>query len=208
MKSQIYEPVIGLEIHLSSVFSRKNYFYPDLPKGYQIPSYDAKILTSSRKLAEYFEQTAAVSKKPKQTANWIMREVLQYLKEANIEITEFPISPNNLAELILLVEKKEINLRIAKENVFPEMLKNNKKASNIVREKGIGQISDIQKIREIIVQIIKTNPKPLKQYLEGKIQILGFFVGQVMKETKGSANPKIVNKSLKEILDEYKKEHK
>jgi len=167
---------------------------------YQIPHYDAKILTSSKDLDDYFEQTAIASKNPKQSCNWIIREVLQYLKEENIEITQFPLPPN-LAELILLVEKKEISLRMAKEKVFPRMIKSKKRAEEIVREEGLSQIFDSEKIRELILKVIKKNPRPAKQYKEGKVQVLGFFVGQVMKETKGAANPQLVNKIIKEILD-------
>lgn len=185
---------------------------PELPhekierfvREYQIPPYDAKILISSRNLVDYFEQTAKVCKNPKQASNWIMREVLQYLKEANIEITQFPSPPENLGELILLVENKEVTLRVAKEKVFPEMLKSKKKAVDIVKEKGLGEISDEKKIREIILHTIEKNPGPLKQYLNGKVQVLSFFVGQVMEETRGSANPQLVNKLSKKILDGYK----
>lgn len=183
---------------------------PELPqekierflREYKIPLYDAKILTSSRKLADYFEQTAKASRNAEQSSRWIRREVLQYLKEARIEISEFPLPPKNLAGLILLVEKKEITHRAAKEKVFPEMLKSRKTAAEIVKEEKLGQISDEARIKEIILQVIEKNPKPVKQYSEGKIRVFGFFVGQVMKETRGSADPQLVNRLLKEILDE------
>ncbi len=206
---------------------------PELPqekierfvREYKIPLYDAKVLTSAKALADYFENTAKASQNPKQASNWIMREVLQYLKEKNIDINNFPLAPENLAELIHKVDKKEITLTEAKEIVFPEMLKialapeikirvGDKLAardylkvdvSSIVKEKGLGQIVDEGRIKEIILQIIEKNPKSFKQYSGGKVQVLGFFVGQVMKETKGSANPELVNRLLKEILDSYKK---
>lgn len=175
-----------------------------LIEEYQIPAYDAKVLTSSRRLADFFEHTARICKNPKQASNWIMREVLQYLKEANTSIDQFPIQAEDLAELILLVEKKETSLRLAKEEIFPEMLQTKKKAREIVKAKGLGQISDEQKIKAIIHQVIENNPTPLKQYLEGKQQVLGFLVGQVMKETKGKANPQLVKKTLTSILNSYK----
>jgi aspartyl-tRNA(Asn)/glutamyl-tRNA(Gln) amidotransferase subunit B len=206
---------------------------PELPqekierflKEYGIPLYEAKVLTSSRKLSDYFEKTAKASGNPDQSSKWILREVLQYLKENKIEIADFPLSPENLAELIIKVDKKEITLRAAKEEVFPEMLKRaiapeikirvhdkvdvrgyvKVDVSSIVKEKGLSQISDEGRIKEIILQIIEKNPKPFKQYSEGKVQVLGFFVGEVMRETKGSANPELVNKLLKEILESYKK---
>lgn len=174
-------------------------------RQYKIPVYDIKVLTSSRQLANYFEQTAKASKMPRQASNWIRREVLQYLKEASVEITQFPISPQNLAELILLVEKKKLSHWLAKEKVFPEMIKSKKRAPDIIKEKSLTQISDERKIKTLILQAIKKNPKPLKQYLDGKIQVAGFLVGQVMKKTKGSANPQLVHKILKETLDGFKK---
>lgn len=182
---------------------------PELPqekverfgREYKIPLHDAKILTTTRHLADYFEQTAIASKNPKQASNWIMREVLQYLKEENINITEFPIPPNYLGELILLADKKEISHNMAKEKIFPQMLRTKKSATEIVKEEGLSQISDAGKIRELILEIIEKNPRPVKQYKEGKVQVLGFFVGRVMKETKGAANPQLVNKILKETLD-------
>jgi len=173
-------------------------------KEYNLPAYNSKILTESKALADYFEQTAKLSRKPKQASNWIMREVLQYLKDNDIEITEFTVSPEYLAELLILIDKKEISIRIAKEKIFPEMIRGNKKPSTIVREKSLGQISDKTQIKELVLKVIKKNPKPLKQYLNGKMQVLGFFVGQIMKETKGTANPQLVNKILKEVLNEYK----
>lgn len=183
---------------------------PELPqekaerfvRDYRIPSYDAKILTTSRALADYFEQTAIASKNPKQSSNWIMREVLQLLKDENMEITQFPLPPQHLAGLILLVDKKEISLKMAKEKVFPQMALYKKKAIEIIREEGLSQILDADRIRELGLEIIKKNPRPLKQYKAGKHQILGFFIGQVMKETKGAANPQLVNRILREILDE------
>jgi aspartyl-tRNA(Asn)/glutamyl-tRNA(Gln) amidotransferase subunit B len=185
---------------------------PELPrekierftKEYKTTRYEAKILTSTRKMADYFEETAKASQNPEQSSRWILREVLQHLKEAEIEISEFPVSSRRLAELIRLVEKKEITLRTAKEKVFPEMLRSRKKAADIVREKKLNQISDAGKIRGIILQIVAVNPKPLRQYLEGKTQVLGFFFGQVMKETKGSANPELVDKLLRDILNSQK----
>ncbi len=172
---------------------------------YKLPAYDAKVLTSSRQLANYFEQTAKICQQPKQASHWIMREVLQFLKDSGITISEFPVSPQNLAELIMLVEKKEISLRTAKEEVFPEMIKTKQKATAIIKRKGLTQVSDEEQIKNIILRVTKDNPKPLKQYLGGKTQVAGFFVGQVMKETRGRANPQLVNKILRQILDGYQK---
>jgi aspartyl-tRNA(Asn)/glutamyl-tRNA(Gln) amidotransferase subunit B len=186
---------------------------PELPqekierfvREYKIALYDAKILTSSRKLSDYFEKTAKASGNAEQSSRWVMREVLHYLKEADIEISDFQLPAESLAELIQLVERKEITRRIAKERVFPKMISSKKKASEIVKEEKLSQISDESKIKEIILHLIEKHPKPSKQYTEGKVQVFSFFVGEVMRETKGSANPELVNKLLKEILDSYKK---
>jgi aspartyl-tRNA(Asn)/glutamyl-tRNA(Gln) amidotransferase subunit B len=183
--------------------------FPELPqekiarfvREYQIPLYDAKILATSRDLANYFEELASESKNPKQASNWMMREVLQYLKETNSSIREFPISPLNLAQLIQLVETKEITHMAAKEKVFPQMIQTKKEAAQIVEKEGLSQLSDESSLKEVILKVIEKNPQTLIQYKEGKLQVLGFFVGQVMKETKGSANPQVVQKLLKEFLD-------
>lgn len=173
-------------------------------KEYQLPLYDAKILTSSSRLADYYEQLAEATHNPKQASNWIMREVLQHLKENNIDIDQFRLSPQDLSELILLVEKNKVSIRAAKEKIFPEMIRSQKKASTIMEEKGLSQISDETQLRELIHKVIGKNPKPLQQYLNGKTQVVGFFVGQVMKETRGTANPQLVNQILKKVLDSYK----
>ncbi len=182
---------------------------PELPQEkierfkqkYKLPPYDAKILSASRDLADYFEQTAVESNNPKQSSNWIMRDVLQYLKEENMDISQFPLPPKYLAELILLVENKKISLRIAKEKVFPRMTGTRKRAGRIVKEEGLSQISDVSQIEKLARKTIKRNPRLVQQYKGGKVQVLSFLVGQVMKETKGTANPQLVNKILKEALN-------
>ena len=185
---------------------------PELPQEkierfrqkYKLPLYDAKILSASRDVADYFEKTAIESKNPKQSSNWIMRDVLQYLKEENIEISRFPLPPEYLAELILLVEKKEISLRMAKEKLFPRMTSTRKRAVEIVKEEELSQISDPCQIEKLALKIIKRNPRSVQQYKGGKVQVLSFLVGQIMKETKGTANPLLVNKVLKQTLNKLK----
>ncbi|MFC2169505.1 Asp-tRNA(Asn)/Glu-tRNA(Gln) amidotransferase subunit GatB [Acidobacteriota bacterium] len=174
-------------------------------RNYHISPYIAKILTSSKKLADYFEKTAKASQNPKQASNWILREVLQHLKEAELDITQFPILPENLAELILAVEKKKISVRAAKKEIFPVMLQSSEGISAIIKKKRLRQISDEKKLEAIIRKILKENSKPLKQYLEGKAQIFEFFVGLIMRKTKSKASPELVNKILRDILDGHKK---
>lgn len=185
---------------------------PELPQEkmerfiaeYNLPAYDAQVLTTSRPLADYFEAAAKACGNPKQASNWIMREVLQYLKENNLTIEQFPLSPESLAELIKLVESQVITMTIAKEKVFPEMLTTKKSASLIIEEKGLKPIADDQALKQIIDQVLATNPGPVKQYLEGKGQVLGFLLGQVMKATQGKANPQKAQSLLKEALEKLR----
>jgi len=123
-------------------------------------------------------------------------------KEENMEISQFPLPPEYLAELILLIEKKKISLRMAKEKLFPRMISSKKRAVKIVKEEGLSQISDAHQIKRLVLKTIKKNPHSVQQYKRGKVQVFGFLVGQVMKETKDTANPQLVNKILKETLNE------
>jgi aspartyl-tRNA(Asn)/glutamyl-tRNA(Gln) amidotransferase subunit B len=168
---------------------------------YQIPHQDAKILCMNKELANYFEETVKLTKSPKTTSNWILSEVLRYLKEIGGDITQFPVKPKELADLILLIESKKISGKMAKE-ILPEMISTGKGASEIVKEKGLSQITDKNEIRKIAEKVIMENPKPFEQYKKGKTKIFGFFVGQIMKETQGKANPQLVNKILKELLNQ------
>ncbi|MGB9765329.1 MAG: Asp-tRNA(Asn)/Glu-tRNA(Gln) amidotransferase subunit GatB [Candidatus Saccharicenans sp.] len=215
---------------------------PELPqekaerfiREYNLPVYDAQVLTSSRPLADYFEATARAAGHPKQASNWIRREILQYLKEKNIPITQFLIPPASLAELIKLVEQQVITINLAKEKVFPEMLVEAEKMagseqieikSNLSKEakeleKAEGQIepdprkiieklnlkpiSDDQSLTQVIDSVLANNPGPVKQYLEGKVQVLGFLLGQVMKATQGKATPQKAQMILKEALEQLK----
>ncbi|MDY0231429.1 MAG: Asp-tRNA(Asn)/Glu-tRNA(Gln) amidotransferase subunit GatB [Candidatus Saccharicenans sp.] len=188
---------------------------PELPrkkierfiKDYQLPDYDARVLTTSRALADYFETTAKAAKNPKQASNWIMREVLQYIKETNLPIEEFPIPAESLAELIRLVEDRFITITIAKEKVFPEMLSEAGKVKKAVDPKAIIErlnlrpIADDKSLQNIIEQVLSENPGPVKQYLEGKVQVMGFLLGQVMKASQGKAAPQRARELLQEALN-------
>jgi aspartyl-tRNA(Asn)/glutamyl-tRNA(Gln) amidotransferase subunit B len=172
-----------------------------LMETYKIPAYDAGLLTQSRGLADYFERAATISQNPKQASNWIMRDVLQYLHEHRIEIDQFPIPAERLAGLIHLVDSGDLTLTAAKETVFPKMITSRKDASAIVAEEGLGQIADEKALHQTARAIIAANPGPLGQYRHGKKQVFGFFVGLLMKETKGRANAALATKILKEILE-------
>ena len=128
-----------------------------------------------------------------------MGEIAAYLKEDHIEITDTKLTPENLAELISLIEKGTISNNIGKQIII-EMMKDGTKASAIVEKKGLSQITDEGAIKEIVQKIVDANPAQVQAYKNGKTNLLGFFVGQVMKETKGRANPKTVNELLREII--------
>jgi aspartyl-tRNA(Asn)/glutamyl-tRNA(Gln) amidotransferase subunit B len=167
---------------------------------FELPSYDAGLLTSDRELADYFEACVRQFPHPKPVSNWIMGSLLGLLNARDQSIAESPISPENLAQLLTLIEEDVISGKIAK-TVFDDMAQTGKPAKQIVEEKGLVQISDTDAIDEVVAKIISNNPKEVESYQNGKTKLLGFFVGQVMKETRGKANPKLVNEILRTKLD-------
>ncbi len=174
---------------------RKDRFISD----YQLPKYDAEILTQLKSTADYYEKVVSVTKDYKTASNWVMTDVLKVINEEKIDISNFGVPAENLGELINLIKEGTINGKIAKE-VFPIMLKENKKPSVIVKEKNLVQITDTSEIENIVQTILDKHPSEVQQYLEGKDKVLGFFVGQIMRETKGKANPRVVNELLVEKL--------
>jgi aspartyl-tRNA(Asn)/glutamyl-tRNA(Gln) amidotransferase subunit B len=162
---------------------------------YNLPRYDVEILSSDKELARYFEETINLFPEPKTVSNWIMTELLRELKEGNISPKDSPVSPACLAELLSLVKDGIISNKIAKD-IFPEVYKTGASPKQIVQEKGLIQISDESAIIKTIDEIIARSPKELADFRAGKEKLLGFFVGQVMKETKGQANPKLLNALL------------
>lgn len=159
---------------------------------------DAGILTSSKPLSDYFEKCLKYLDNPKVVSNWIINELLSVLDDED-KIGEFQVKPKDMAKLLELTENGKINGKIAKE-IFPEMISSGKSADTIVEEKNLSQITDQSEIETTIKNIIEANPKEAQRYSEGEEKLLGFFVGQIMKETKGKANPKIVNEILKRLL--------
>ena len=167
---------------------------------YSLPEYDAEILTSSKKTANYFEKTNSICNNPKAVSNWIMGDFARLLNEKEIEIDESKVTEENLASLIILIDKGTISSKIAKQ-IFEEMFETGEKAEDIVNKKGIVQISDEGAIKEICQRIVDANPQSIADYKAGKDRAIGYLVGQIMKETKGKANPQIVNKILLEIIN-------
>lgn len=165
-----------------------------------LPQYDADILTNDKDLAAYFEEVSTISKNPKGASNWIMGDFLRSLNEQKLEVTQAPIKAKDLGTMITLIDKGTISGKMAKA-VFLEMWTSGKDPEAIVNEKGMSQINDDSAIEKIVDQVISANPDNVAAYKSGKNKLFGFFVGQVLKESKGQANPESVNRILKTKLD-------
>lgn len=176
---------------------------PELPRQkqarfqeqYGLPEYDAQILTETRALAEFFEAATARHADAKAVSNWVMGDLLGSLNAAGLEISESKITPERLAGLLALVQKGTLSGKMAKD-VFQEMFSTGKTADAIVQEKGLVQISDESSLAGVVDEIIAANPKEWEAYRNGKDALAKFFVGQVMRATKGRANPQLVNQLL------------
>lgn len=164
-----------------------------------LSEYDASVIVAQYELAMFFDEVLKAGGNPKIAVNFLMGEVAAYLKEQKLSINETKLTPENLVELISLIEKATISNNIGKQ-IIVEMMETGEKASAIVEKKGLSQISDTGAIKEIAQKIIDANPSQVEAYRGGKDKLFGFFVGQVMKETKGRANPQSVNQILKELL--------
>lgn len=162
---------------------------------YALPAYDSFVLTSEKALADYFEEVAKASGNPKAASNWIMVELLRELNEAKLDVEKSPIAANHMAELVALIDSKEISGKMAKE-VFLDMWKTSKSPKDIVKSKGMAQITDTGAIEKIIDDVMAANAQAVTDYRGGKVKLFGFFVGQVMKASKGQANPEMVNQLL------------
>ena len=177
---------------------------PDAKKNrlvaeYGIPEYDAMVLTESRAMADYYEKVAKLSGQPKLASNWVMGDVMRELKNDNIEIDACPLEPERLAGMLKLMEDGMISGKIAK-TVFEEIYRSGKGAATVVKEKGLVQITDESAIEKVIDEVMAANDGQVQAYRGGKVALMGFFVGQVMKATGGKANPAKVNELLKKKL--------
>lgn len=166
---------------------------------YQVPAYDAFVLTTEKALADYFEEVAKLSKNAKAASNWIMGEMLRELNEAKLEMEKTPIAAKDLAGLILMIDAKEISGKMAKD-VFLEMWKTSKSPKEIVKSSGMSQITDSSAIEKIVDDVMAQSAPAVADYRAGKTKLFGFFVGQVMKASKGQANPEMVNQILQAKL--------
>ncbi len=180
---------------------------PELPHArehrfqteYALPPQDAMVLAASRASADYFENTAKVCGEPKLAANWVLNDLSYLLQENGKSIHESPVTPESLAGLIKLIAGNTISGKMAKD-VLAEMLKTGKTASQVVSDKGLEQITDPDRIAEVAREVIAANPKQVEQYRQGKTATIGWFVGQVMKATRGQAQPKLVQEILTKEL--------
>ena len=185
---------------------------PELPdelknkfiETYKLSNYDASVLTAEKQTSDYFIESISsdpeLKNHAKMVVNWITSELFSLLNKNNFELSNSPVSSKNLGELVKLISSNEISGKIAKD-VLEDMFATGKTAREIVDEKGLKQVTDQGEIEKIINEVIEDNPKMVDQYLGGKDKLLGFFVGQAMKKTKGKANPKILNDILKQKLN-------
>lgn len=198
--------LVPLEISeewIEAVKSRQPEFQPEkmqrYKKEYGLPDYDAQILTGSKYLADFFEAVTELCKKPKKVSNWLMGETMRMLKEQEMEPEDISFSPENLAKLIELTEEGSINGTVAKE-VFEQIFAKDVDPVSYVEEQGLKTVNDAGELRNIILQVIKDNPRSVADYQNGKEKAIGFLVGQTMKAMKGKANPGMVNQILRELL--------
>jgi len=170
-------------------------------KEFDIPAYDARIITGVKSFADLFEETVALCKKPKEVSNWLMVETMRLLKEQEMEAEDIRFTPTRLAKLIMMIDEGKINRTVAKE-VFEQIFKENADPWEYVKNHGLGMVSDDGLLRSTINQIIAENPGSVTDYKNGKIKAMGFLVGQTMKEMKGKADPGVINKLVQELLNE------
>ena len=181
---------------------------PELPdakkqrfmESFGLSTYDAEVLVADKQVAEYFEEVVAAKADPKLVCNWISGELMRIMNENKVDIRNVGIPTESLASLIQFLQEGSISGKIAK-TVFEEMVQSGKDPATIIEVRGLKQVSDEGALRGLLETLLNSNPKQVEQYRAGKTQIKGFFVGQVMKETKGQANPKIVNQLLEELLN-------
>jgi aspartyl-tRNA(Asn)/glutamyl-tRNA(Gln) amidotransferase subunit B len=180
---------------------------PELPaqkrqrfvESYGLREYDAHILTVTRAMAEYYGEVAKVSGDPKTAANWVVGDLAGALNASAKDVTESPISAKSLGELVALINKGELSGKLAKE-IFPKMFETGESPAVIMDREGLRQNSDTGALEKIVGDVLAGNPKQIEQYRSGKTAVIGFLVGQVMKASRGQANPRIVNEILKKKL--------
>ena len=180
---------------------------PELPQArearfvsqYKIPEYDASVLTQEKKNADFFEETVKIHNNPKGISNWLMGDISAILNEKNVSIDRTRLSPANLAKMIKMVDDGTISVKIAK-TILPDMVNTGDTPATLVEKKGLSQISDTDELEKVITRVLKENAKTANDYKSGKKNALIFLVGQVMKASRGKANPRMVNEILRDKL--------
>jgi len=170
-----------------------------LVRDYELPEYDAGVLTASKRLADYFESCVKLFPHPKTVSHWVMGELTRELNNAGTDVSASPVSPERLVSLLRLVENGTVSLKAARE-MFSEFYGSMKQAEEIVKDKGLTQVSDEGELERIVAEVLEKNPAQVTQFKGGKQQVLGYLVGQVMKASRGKANPGKVNELLKRKL--------
>ncbi|PIJ62357.1 Asp-tRNA(Asn)/Glu-tRNA(Gln) amidotransferase subunit GatB [Mesotoga sp. H07.pep.5.3] len=201
------EPDLPVLVVSDEVIERIKGSLPELPwekidrfvEQYSLPRYDASVLSSDGDIASYFEEVAQVTGKPKESSNWIMGEVMRLMNDKGLTIEEVKVSPEHFKELFDLMDKGKISNKIAKD-IFPTVVEEKKSPKEIVKEKGLEQIDDVEVIEDALQKAMANNPAAVKQFREGKEGVLGYFVGAVMKATRGKANPSKVNEIARRVL--------
>ena len=173
--------------------------YERYVREYNLPKYDADIITSTKKLADIFEETIKFDVSPKKASNYIMGEVMRLIKVHDMDPEDINFSPENLAKLIKLTDKSVINISVAKE-IFEKIFVNDIDPEKYVEENGLKQSNNEAEVKEIVIKVIENNPQSVSDFRNGKQKAMGYLVGQAMKESKGRANPTIINKLLRELL--------
>ncbi len=181
---------------------------PELPEekkkrylnSLSLSDYDAEVITTEKEIADFFEKTISFGAKPKETVNWIMSEILGYLNQKGLLLSQTKLTPELLAELLILIDKNTISGKIAK-TILPQIIESGEKAEKIIKEKGLAQVSDEGELKSIIQTVIAENAKVVDDIKSGNHKAMGFLVGQIMKLSSGKANPSKVNELLKLYLD-------
>ncbi|MBW3468529.1 Asp-tRNA(Asn)/Glu-tRNA(Gln) amidotransferase subunit GatB [Arthrospiribacter ruber] len=199
-------PVVVSEEWLESI----KVAMPSLPRElhhkfvneFGLPEYDAGVLTDSKEIARYFEKLCKKTKNYKAASNWMMGPVKSYLNELTLHIEDFPVTPEQLAALIALIDEGKVNFSVASQKIYPELLKNaNKSPLQIAQELNLIQESDEGSLKPIVESVLAENEAKVAEYKSGKKGLMGMFMGQVMKKSQGKADPKVATKLLSEILD-------
>ena len=183
---------------------------PALPKElydryvneYKLSPYDASNLTDSKEIAMFFEEIIALNQNYKSVANWIMGDIKSYLNDKGVQIDQFPISAKKISNLISLIDEGKISSTVASQKIFPEMLNSNESVIDIAERLNVIQVSNKGDITGFIEEVIQSNPSEVERYKNGEKQLIGFFMGQLMKASKGKADPKVANSLLREKLNE------